>query len=139
MKLTPTDQIYSRIEAFVEELEVLIRQSTLELVGQTLGQTAPPKAARQVRSGARLRAGAERAKPAAAKPAAGARRTKEQLEALTNALLKYIGKNPGQRMEQISAGMKMSSKELNLAMQKLKVEGHLKTKGQKRATAYYVK
>jgi hypothetical protein len=139
MKLTRTDQIHARIEAFVAELDALIRQSTLDLVEQTLGQPTLGKSARRVRSGATLAAAAEPGTPTAATSARRGKRTKEQLEALTNALLKYIGKNPGHRMEQISAGMKISSKELTLAMQKLKAEGHLKTKGQKRATAYFVK
>ena len=42
-------------------------------------------------------------------------------------------------MEQIAKGMGIPSKELTLPLTKLKTEGRLKVKGQKRATAYFTK
>jgi hypothetical protein len=155
--MTPsaTEQIRKRIESFVLGLDEMIRAASLEVVRQgLLGPGALPTPSRRTKGGLALPAVA-RPKPqrgtraavrakgraAAASRSRGTRtkRTGDQLDALVASLLKYIAKHPGQRMEQIAVGMKMPSKDLMLPIQKLKSEGRLKTKGQKRATAYFAK
>ena len=138
MTRTPTDEIRTLIETFVSELEELVRRSAIESVQQALGGGSLPSPSARRAAG---RAPAARGRKAAvvAEPAKRGKRTGEEVEATAAALLKYIEKHPGERMEQISAGMKISSKDLNLPLRKLKDEGHLKTKGQKRATEYYAK
>lgn len=159
--MTPsaTELIRKRIESFVLGLDEMIRAASLEVVRQgLLGPGVSPSPTRQTkgrlaRFGARrsgMARAAEHIAPVTArakgrKPAASARRvthtkrTGDQLDALATGLLRYIAKHPGQRMEQIAAGMKVASKELALPIQKLKSEGRLKTKGQRRATAYYAR
>jgi hypothetical protein len=155
--MTPsaTEQIRKRIESFVLGLDEMIRAASLEVVRQgLLGPGALPTPSRRAKAGLAVsgvaRRKAQRSAPAtarakgrgsAARGAGGtrAKRTEAQLDALVAGLLKYIAKHPGQRMEQIAAGMKLPSKELTLPIQKLRSEGRLKTKGQKRATAYFAK
>ena len=153
--MTPsaTEQIRKRIESFVLGLDEMIRAASLEVVRQgLLGPGALPAPSRRTKGGLALPAPARR-NPQRGAPSARAKgrraaasgrgtrtkRTGDQLDALVAGLLKYIAKHPGQRMEQIAAGMKLASKELTLPIQKLKAEGRLKTKGQKRATAYFAK
>ena len=69
----------------------------------------------------------------------GGKRTPEELEILTARLLRHIQGNPGQRMEQLAVGLSLPSKELTLPIKKLLQENRLRTKGQKRATAYYAR
>ncbi|MBN1611208.1 MAG: hypothetical protein JW940_31535 [Polyangiaceae bacterium] len=144
MTLSRYEQVLTHVESFVLELDQLVRQAVIELVEQALArsirESGPPRvtgsyAARD--SGP----GAKRASQTAAAvtESRGARRTGAELEALAARLLKYIQKHPGSRMEQIANGMQVPSKELNLPLGKLKSEGRLKTKGQKRATAYFAK
>ena len=138
MTRTPTEEIRNRIETFVRELEELVRLSALESVQQALGGGTLPSPSPRRAAG---RAPAGRGKKAAvvSGPAKRGKRTGEEVEATASALLKYIEKHPGERMEQISAGMKTASKALTLPLQKLRTDGRLKTKGQKRATEYYAK
>ncbi len=69
----------------------------------------------------------------------GAKRSPEALQALTDDLYRYVSKHPGQRIEQISAGMGVTTKELNLPVKKLIGDKLISTKGQKRATSYTAK
>jgi hypothetical protein len=93
--------------------------------------------------GKRARGGARAAVPAfvslSANRKKGAKRTPEELEQLIKKLHTYVAKNPGQRIEQIAAGLDISTKELNLPAKKLIGDKKLSTKGQKRATTYFAK
>ncbi|MBN1608718.1 MAG: hypothetical protein JW940_18970 [Polyangiaceae bacterium] len=153
--MTPsaTEQIRKRIESFVLGLDEMIRAASLEVVRQGLlgpgalptpsrrakGRLALPAVARQKPQRSASVAVRARGRGASAPGSRGKRtkRTGDQLDALVASVHKYIAKHPGQRMEQIAAGMKVPSKELTLPIQKLK--GRLKTKGQKRATSYFAK
>ena len=69
----------------------------------------------------------------------GAKRAPKELEQLTNRLYAYVQKRPGQRIEQIGAGMGVSTRELNLPVKKLIAAKKIHTRGQKRATTYSTK
>lgn len=114
--------IRQRIQAFVDELADLVKQATLESVQDALHGASPPGIV---------------ARGLVGRPSAGGgKRTAQELEVVTDRLLRYIEANPGQRMEQIAEGLSTPSKELTLPMKKLLRENHLRTKGQKRATTY---
>ena len=144
MTLSRYQQILAHVESFVLELDQLVRQAVMQLVEQALAQSIRDSAA--ARGSGRTasdkgRTGARRVTQATASPKTkkGGRRTGAELETLTAGLVKYIQKHPGSRMEQIAKGMGIPSKELTLPLTKLKTEGRLKVKGQKRATAYFTK
>jgi hypothetical protein len=64
----------------------------------------------------------------------GAKRTPDELEALTKNVLAHVKRNPGQRVEQIAAALGTSTKELALPI--IKLGKALKTQGQRRGTKY---
>lgn len=72
-------------------------------------------------------------------PRKGAKRSPEQLEALTSDLHAYVLKNPGQRIEQIAEGMSTTTKDLRLPVLKLRADKLLSSKGAKRAARYSAK
>ena len=129
------DAIRAALDSFVEDLSNLIQQAALESVEQALASASsiPGKRGR----GGRAAAPAFVALSQSRKK--GAKRTPEELEQLIKKLHTYIGKNPGQRIEQIAQGLDISTKELNLPAKKLISEKKLSTKGQKRATTYFAK
>lgn len=135
-KNSVNDRIRSRVEAFAEELSALIRDSAMESVRDALGggSAAPRRGGRGGRaapSAAPVRGGGRREK--------GQKRDPGEIERLTDRLLDYVKGNPGQRIEQIAAGMSTVTKELNLPVKKLIAQKSLKTKGQKRATQYFAR
>jgi hypothetical protein len=137
-KPTIETQIQARIQTFTAELTELIKEAALQSVSDALRSpvtSAMRGSARLTRSNAiALRAG-----HALATRAAGAKRTAAELDELSERLFGFIADNPGQRTEQIGAALGIPTKELVLPMRKLLRDGRLKTKGQKRATSYFVK
>jgi hypothetical protein len=127
-------EIRDRVQSFVQELSELVKQATLESVQSAL-QGGPVGVLPMARGG--RRGGA--AQPKLAPGRRGGKRTADELESLASSLLRHIQSNPGQRMEQLSASLDIASKELTLPIKKLMQENRLRTKGQKRATAYYAR
>jgi hypothetical protein len=117
-------RIRALIDSFVHDLSGLVRESAVDAVREALHRGGATK------SNGRATAGPVRAR------APGAKRTPEELEQMTSALLAYVQKNPGQRIEEIASGMGVGSKELTLPAKKLIAGKKLKTRGQKRATRY---
>lgn len=68
---------------------------------------------------------------------AGGRRSPEDVERMGESLLAYVGKNPGQRGEQIAEALGTDTKTMRLPMQKLIADKKVKTKGERRAMRYY--
>jgi hypothetical protein len=131
-----SEQIRARVEAFVDEMSDLIRESAMETVQKALAGGGGDGGSRR---GRRAGAGGRRAAaPVSARSRAkGAKRSPDELEKLTTQLLTYVKGNPGQRIEQIAQGMGTSTKELNLPAKKLLAKKSLRTKGHKRATQYF--
>ncbi len=76
-------------------------------------------------------------KPKTAKRPKGAKRTSEEIEALTKTLLAAIKKKPGQRIEEIGKAMSVSTKDFALPVAKLFDAKAIKTTGTRRATKYF--
>jgi guanyl-specific ribonuclease Sa len=128
MKTSPLDrEIRSRIDTLLSDISQLVKSSALEAVSSALGGSSMASAA-PARAAAAPR---RRGRPG--------KRSSEDVQASADALLAYIKKNEGQRLEQIAKGMGMSSKELKLPVQKLFAAKAIKTKGKKRGTMYFAK
>ena len=123
--------IREAVEAFVEQLSGLIRQSALESVQSLLAGGAGPS--RRGSKGARVPTLAARGKRK------GAKRTPEELDALVKKFHTHVAKHPGQRIEQIGQILAIPTKELALPVKRLMSEKKLSSKGQKRATTYFAK
>ena len=65
------------------------------------------------------------------------RRTQAALDADKAALLSYVSSNPGQRLEEISVGMRVDSKHLKRPVTLLLGEKKLRKEGQRRGTRYF--
>lgn len=76
-------------------------------------------------------------KPANAKRARGEKRSKAALAALTEVLVAYVTKHPGQRIEQIGPALKETTDDLRRPMGRLIAAGRVRTVGRLRATRYY--
>jgi hypothetical protein len=67
----------------------------------------------------------------------GAKRTSDELDKLADSFHAFVAKHPGLRIEQINKQLGTTTKDLALPIRKLVAEGALKTKGEKRSTAYF--
>jgi hypothetical protein len=123
-------EIRARLEQFATRLTALIQQSAMSSVEDAFGGGAPARRGRGGRGGAVAAVRAPRAKK-------GQKRDPGLLEALTEKLGSFIGKNPGLRIEQIGQTLGVATKDLALPVKKLIAAKRVSTKGQKRATTYY--
>ena len=147
-----------RVDAFVNDLSELIRQSALEAVSDALkkgGVAAAPPAARRPGRPAKVVEAPVAAKPAAkpgrpakasaassaaaAKRRAGEKRSPVLLAQVTDQVGNHIKANPGQGVEQIAKALSTTTKELTLPIRKLLGDKKITSKGQKRATRYFPK
>lgn len=127
-------QMKARIQAFTEELTSLVRDAAMATLRDALGEQQPRRGRRT------LPPTVVAALPFSGKRLAGGTRIKrgpEELDELRANLFEYISQHAGQRIEAISAGMGVPTKELNLPVKKLLADKQIKTKGHKRATEYY--
>lgn len=115
-------------EQFEQLVEAIRSEAREEMLARLNGEPLPA-----VNRKAAPRASAPRPRPK------GAKRDASDIEALTNSILSYVRKNPGQRSEQIAAGINVTTKDLVLPVKKLITSKQLKTQGQKRGTTYQVK
>jgi hypothetical protein len=120
-------QIRTRIESFVSELDALVRQAAVESVSQALGRNST-HSERATRTAPIVR-GRNRRK--------GEKRSSNELASLTSRLREYIAKNPGNGIEQIGKAIGSPTKELALPVKKLLADKAIRTRGQKRATKYF--
>jgi hypothetical protein len=127
------------VDRFVEDITAAIHSSVREALGSALGEELLSRKGGRVGRGVRRVGRGVGGVARGAAPTLGRKRAPEQLEALTGKLRDYIAKNPGQRIEQIGAGLGIATKELALPARKLLADKQLSKRGQKRATTYFAK
>ena len=128
-------QIEARTEAFAAELSALIRQAALEAVEAALaGSTAAPAPRRGRKPAAKKRATKKKAAPKKR-----GRRSAADIEALAAQVHQFVKANKGSRLEEISAGIGVASKELKRPVTDLLAAKALRKEGQKRGTKYFAK
>lgn len=120
-----TPNIQGALDALVDAIRSELRMEFLS----ALGGAQPP-----ARGGGARKPGRAAAPARPKARAKGAKRTPDELEALTKNVLAHIKRNPGQRVEQIAAALGTSTKELALPI--IKLGKALKTQGQRRGTKY---
>ena len=153
------NNIKNRVDAFVNDLSDLIRQSALEAVAEALkkgGEVSSAPVARRPGRPAKVVEAPVAAKPAgkpgrpakasssassaaAAKRRAGEKRSPVLLAQVTDQVGNHIKSNPGQGVEQIAKALGTTTKELTLPIRKLLGDKKITSKGQKRATRYFPK
>jgi len=121
-------EIRSKIDAFVEQLTAHVKKAALDSVREALGNGVAP---------ARRRPG----RPPSSAPKTAARadgkRTPEQVQADAERIASYVRQHPGQRLEQIAAGLGAASNDLKLPVIKLLASKTLRKTGEKRGTQYF--
>lgn len=158
------NNIKNRVDAFVNDLSDLIRQSALEAVAEALkkgGESsssssssspvarrpgrpaknaeAPVAAKPAGKPGRPAKSSSAASQAAAAKRRAGEKRSPVLLAQVTDQVGNHIKSNPGQGVEQIAKALSTTTKELTLPIRKLLGDKKITSKGQKRATRYFPK
>jgi hypothetical protein len=69
----------------------------------------------------------------------GQKRDPKEIDAVTEKLLAYIRKHPGERIEPIGKALGLPTKDLLIPVKRLVGSKHIRTRGQKRATTYFAR
>ena len=120
------------VQSFVEQIAELARRAALDTLESAFGGPGRAGGARAV---AVASAGA--AQVGRPRGGRGAKRTSEDLEALSTKFASFVKANPGLRIEQINKELGTTTKDLALPIRKLIAGGQVKVKGQKRSTMYF--
>src|SRR5262249_20986768 len=148
---TLDQQLRSRTEAFLADLDSLVRRLALEAVSSALGAgpktAAPAKApkAAPAKPASKRAPAPKKAAPATKAPAKkastnrspGEKRPPGELAALVEKLAGYIRGNPGQGAEAIGRALGVPTREMNLPIKKLLGARRIRSEGRKRATKYF--
>ena len=126
-------ELRSMCDDFANRLTLTVRRSVLEQVLSAMGGNGVAPARRG--PGRPRGTSATKAPPTAAR--ADGKRTPEQVQADGERIASYVRAHPGQRLEQIAAGLGTGSQELKLPVIKLLASKTLSKKGQKRGTMYF--
>jgi len=123
------------VQEFVAQISELARRAAIDTLESAFGGGGARSTAA---AGAITRAPATPPSRAGRPPGGrGAKRTQEDLDALSNQLASFVKANPGLRIEQINKELGTSTKDLALPIRKLLADSVITSKGQKRSTAYF--
>jgi hypothetical protein len=120
------------VQGFVAQITELARRAAIDTLESAFGGRSSNGAAvvaTAVVSGAG-RAGRPRG-------GRGAKRTPEDLAALSDRVASFVKTNPGLRIEQINKQLDTTTKDLALPIRKLISDGVITAKGKKRSTTYF--
>jgi hypothetical protein len=136
------DKIRALVDAFVGDLDRLIREAVWETAQASLGvgaKAAPRSAPARGRGRPRSTAKAAPAPKAARKGRRrkGEKRNPADITKLTERLLSAISSKPGQRMEHLGKTLGASTAELQIPVARLLAGKKITRKGEKRATKYF--
>jgi hypothetical protein len=126
------EEMNRTVQSFVAQIAELARRAALDTLesafgGQgtrVTGLTTPAATSGQPRAG-RPRGGR------------GAKRTADDLAALSSQLASFVKTHPGMRIEQINKELGTTTKDLALPIRKLIADNVITSKGQKRSTTYF--
>lgn len=122
---TLDNEIRSRVESFVAEISSLIRQAALDAAVDALrGQ------------GTGSYTGAKRGPKPGKKQGGRIRRTEAQIQQTMSKVLSFVESHAGSRAEEIRTALNLTAPQTADSLKRLVAEKSLKSKGQRRATAY---
>ena len=124
------ERIRVRIDAFVTELNALVRQAAVESVDAALSGSVTM--ARRT-TGRPSKSATSKHKTAGKR----IRRSSADVDATAVAVIRQVKANPGQGVTDIGAALGLSSKDLKLPIKKLLEEKKVRTTGQRRGTKYH--
>lgn len=119
------DQLKARIEAFVQELDLLVRRSVLETLQGALGQ------------GGASTTGKKRGRPVGSGKGRRGRKPADLGDALPK-MVAYVKANDGQGISAIAAGTGIDLKVAKKAALQLLAAKAIKRSGERRGTVYHV-
>jgi predicted HTH transcriptional regulator len=122
------------VQSFVAQITELARRAAIDTLESAFGGRA---ARGPVAATATVAATTSVAARAGRPRARGAKRSPEDLEALSDQLGSFVKANPGLRIEQINKQLGTTTKDLALPIRKLIASGVISSKGQKRSTTYF--
>jgi hypothetical protein len=120
------------VQGFVTQITELARRAALDTLESAFGARAAGRGA--ARAMAALTGAAPVGRPRGGR---GAKRTAEDLEALSSKFASYVKSHPGLRIEQINKELGTTTKDLALPIRKLISDGMISAKGKKRSTTYF--
>jgi hypothetical protein len=120
------------VQSFVTQISELARRAALDTLESAFTGHGG-------RGGARVLASATLGAAPVGRPRGGrgAKRTAEDLEALSAKFASFVKAHPGLRIEQINKELGTTTKDLALPIRKLVAEKAISTKGNKRSTTYF--
>jgi len=122
------------VQEFVAQISALARRAAIDTLESAFGAGGPRSSSAATVSRAPAAAPIRAGRPPGGR---GAKRTQEDLDALSNQLASFVKANPGLRIEQINKQLGTSTKDLALPIRKLLADSVITSKGQKRSTAYF--
>ncbi len=135
-------------DAFVADLKVLIQKATHEALQQALSEakssakqqlSLPLVVAKELSPESSGRLNEVKSPSPLPEPERLSKREQEAVDKLADQVLDYIEGRPGERLEEISAGLGVSAKDLTLPMRLLVRENHLRLVGEEPSAAYYAR
>jgi hypothetical protein len=122
------------VESFVAQITELARRAAMNTLESAFGGRAGRAGGARAALASAMTAAARVGRPRGGR---GAKRTAEDIEALSSRFASFVKANPGLRIEQINKELKTTTKDLALPIRKLIAEGMISAKGNKRSTAYF--
>jgi hypothetical protein len=125
------NELNRTVQGFVAQISELARRAALDTLESAFGGKAT--------SGGGSVTAAHSVPARAGRPRGGrgAKRTSEDLEALSAQVASFVKAHPGLRIEQINKELGTTTKELALPIRKLLADSVITSKGQKRSTTYF--
>jgi hypothetical protein len=120
------------VQDFVTRVTDLARRAAIDTLQSAFGgvRAADPGSVAAASPSSRPHAGRPRGRR-------GAKRTPEDMEALSERFVVFVRQHPGLRIEQINKQLGTRTKDLALPIRKLIAGGTVRAEGEKRSTTYF--
>lgn len=138
--MTSKADIRERVDAFVADIEGLIRDAIRTRFAEALGDAppAPRRPGRPAKAAVAPAAPAAAAAPVrAAKRKKGQKRSPAELKKIQETLFGFITKSPGKRIEEINKSLGTTTADLSRPLAKLIAGKKVRRQGEKRASRYF--